>query len=103
MSDKIVEVPKGLGPGWVLEWMPRGLNGSVTGLLKFYNEGGYGLDKQEITTNQLAELFDFYALAQNIACVKGLSVDCPKTFDLDKIPTMPVRCLFVNQGRVAQL
>ncbi len=96
MSDQIVEVPRGLGPGWVLEWIPRGLNGSVIGRLKFYDKGGYGQDKQEIEINHPAELFDFYALAQNIASEKGLSVDCPTTFDLDKIPTIPVRCSFVS-------
>jgi hypothetical protein len=32
-----------------------------------------------------------------------LSIDCPTTFSLDKIPTIPVRCSFVSQIRATHL
>ena len=56
----------------------------------------------EIINGYPRDLFDFFAFAQNVASEKNLNVDCPKTFESDKVPTTSVRCLFVSQPKVAQ-
>ena len=95
------EVPKGLQSGCVLEWIPKKMRSTGNGLLKFYNKGGDELAVQEIKNGCPADLFDFLALAQNLANEQDLSVDCPSTFMPDKIPTIPVRCVFISNKEAA--
>lgn len=101
LAQQFFEVPSGLQDGCVLEWIPRQMRSQGNGLLKFYDRLGYELSVQEIKNGCPADLFDFLALAQNLANEQNLSVDCPTTFSPDQIPRIPVRCVFISKARAA--
>jgi len=95
------EVPEGLQAGCVLEWIPKKMRSQGNGLLKFYDKGGSEIGVQEIRNGCPTDLFDFLALAQNLANEQNLSVDCPSTFMPDQLPTIPVRCVFISKEEAA--
>ena len=91
------EAPNELSPGWVIEWIHKPSEGGK-GLIKFYRENGESFESRKITNGYPRDIFDFVALAQNMASEKGLSVGCSEADE--KIffsgSNAPIRCLVIG-------
>jgi hypothetical protein len=97
LSSAEFEVPNELSPGWVIEWISKPTGGEK-GFIKFYRENGETFKCDEIQNGHPRNVFDFVALAQNMASEKGLSVSCSETAkeQVSCGSNAPFRCLVIG-------